>query len=230
MLRTLRRNGFVERSVSVQKFWFIFVLKRTRSIVAHRHNNTSGRYGPAALRLTTATFTHSRLLSTSTPQIKSDPSTSKTPAPIPPETNVSTPRKSKVDLKPAPVKPSISKATLLEPVVISQAARNSQVHDSKLRPPAESAAHHTSTSKSSTTPLSPFSVITASVIEAQRDIKGAIEHGVFVPPPAGAGWARKLLHQAKELAVRIILLCVYLFLANESLMGRNRNSTGTVSK
>ncbi|KIM92012.1 hypothetical protein PILCRDRAFT_810009 [Piloderma croceum F 1598] len=180
MLRTLGRNGFVERSIAARR---------------HKTLLVRGQYTHLALRPTTAAFTHSRLLATTTPQIKSDPSASKSTAPIPPEPNVSIPRKPKVDLKPAPVKPIIAKTTLPEPVPTSQAVPNLRIDKSKLQPSDES-ADQPSTAASSTT-SSP--TIAGSVEEARHDIKKAEEQGVLAPPPADAGRVRRLLHHAKEL-------------------------------
>jgi LETM1 and EF-hand domain-containing protein 1 len=226
MLRTLGRNGFVERSV-LRLFLLHFINNSFLSSIAARRHKTllvRGRYAPLALRPTTSAFTHSRLLATTTPQIKSDPSTSKSTAPIPPEPNASIPRKPKVDLKPAPVKPIITKTTLPELVPTSQAASNLRIDGSKQRPSAES-ADQPSTAASSATSLP---TIAGSVEEARRDVKKAEEQGVLAPPPADAGRVRRLLHHAKEFFVRIIIFLFTNIAASESWTERDRNFTGMV--
>ena len=103
------------------------------------------------------------------------------PEPIP------TPRKSKPDLKPAPLKstsPSAHKSPLVSAI--------------KSTPPP----------LVTTPPNDGGPVVVAAVKEARKDILKAQEQGVLVPPPADAGRVAKLYHQAKQLFVR---LCPFLF-------------------
>jgi len=188
MLRTLGRNGVVERSIATR-----------------RHiPSVKGRYGSVALRPLPSTLTHTRLLATSTPQTKTDPSSLKTPSSVPPEPKGSTPRKPKVDLKPAPVKPPITKATSTTIVPKSQAARNSLVDEPKPRPSSQHvnsvpASTSASPSAAATTPSSSIPTISKAVSEAKLDIQKAEEQGVLAPPPANAGRIRRLLHHGKEI-------------------------------
>ena len=83
-------------------------------------------------------------------------------------------KKSKIDLRPGPIK---SKPTL------------SSSHPSIKRPP-----------------LSPadLTVKLSSVKEdVVRDFNHAKEHGILTPPPAGASWVKRTLHQVIELFVRL---------------------------
>ena len=97
------------------------------------------------------------------------------------------PRKPKVELRPAPVKPS-KPAPSPAPVSASTPTQ------------AEAPALSPSTSAQvSTTPHPHETVVEA----AKHDFEDASQHGILLPPPEGASWPRRMFHQLKELFVRI---------------------------
>ena len=164
------------------------------SLTVTRHHRTlaAARYRPRYLHLSTRPVdgrswrlsgpvalysSGSRFVSTVPPPTR-EPVTNDAP---PPPANA-VPRKPKVDMRPAPVKPS--KTETSPPPEYFSSAQSST-------PPAAEPAHETHTSHN------------PSIVEsAKQDYNDAAEHGILKPPPADASWAGRLYHQAKELFVR----------------------------
>ncbi|KAH9940521.1 uncharacterized protein BXZ73DRAFT_98951 [Epithele typhae] len=90
-------------------------------------------------------------------------------------------RKPKVDLRPAPVKPTKKELASSAPAV-PKAATSSEASES-LKATNEKV------------PLSS----TLGIDDAKKDMVDAAQHGILTPPPEGASWPKRLLHQAKEL-------------------------------
>lgn len=113
-----------------------------------------------------------RFLSTPVPVPKPRPSTPPS-APAPP--------KHKVDLRPAPIKPS-------------RASTVSATHV----PLKASVSLPTHAGASDSTPS-----LRDVKAAARHDIEAAEAHGVLKPPPEGANWFKSTLHKAIEIAVRL---------------------------
>ncbi|KAG6857270.1 hypothetical protein H0H87_007103 [Tephrocybe sp. NHM501043] len=111
-----------------------------------------------------------RLLSTPVPVPK--------PRPAGPPPTPAAPKPSKLDLRPAPIKPS--KPTTLSATHIP------------LKPTVP-------LPRPSGAPPSPPS-LAESKEAAKRDIEDAEAHGVLKPPPQGANWAKRTLHKAIQIA------------------------------
>lgn len=72
-------------------------------------------------------------------------------------------------------------ATPPEPVPVPTTAKSASAPEASTAPPHEE-----------------------TLMEATKhDLEDASQHGILVPPPAGASWAGKLWHQGKELFVRV---------------------------
>ena len=107
----------------------------------------------------------------------------------PPIANVAA-RKPKVDLHPAPVKPTKPSA---EPPSAPTPTTASAPQDQKS---TATEPHHDAHSSSAA----------SRVIEtAKEDYNDAAQHGILAPPPEGASWAGRMYHQAKELFVCCLL-------------------------
>ncbi|KAG6862289.1 hypothetical protein C0995_015986 [Termitomyces sp. Mi166 len=116
-------------------------------------------------------FLSPRFLSTPVPTHKPRPSNiPPAPAPAPP--------KHKVDLRPAPIKPSKTSTVSATHIPLKATV---------------------SLPKSPGSPESPSSLRDVKET-SRRDIEDAEAHGVLKPPPEGANWFRSTLHKAIELA------------------------------
>ena len=135
----------------------------------------------------------SRFVSTA-PQPPTGPASKDVPPPVP----TASPRKHKVELRPAPVKPpKPSSEAPPSPTASERAASSASVSESSSTPPGELEPPHDAI------PAHPdHSVIQT----AKDDYYDASKHGILKPPPADASWAGRLLHQGKELFVRTIHL------------------------
>ena len=100
----------------------------------------------------------------------------KAPLPLPPQ------KKSKIDLRPGPIKPKppphAAGAPKIPPSIPTQPPHATTEH--KVASPAE---------------------------EVKKDLQDAEQHGILIPPPADANWFKRTLHQAIQLFVCV--LCNY---------------------
>ncbi len=168
MLRSLGRNGVADRYVhrhSVERkqlvsYPFLFTGVSSPGIIM-----------PRLSELVVAGLLHSHHRSASSKSSKDEPSAHT----IPPA-----PHKTKVELRPGPIKP------LTAP---------SGSHPAKVK-------QTPTTNASSLQPTSPTTARSESIAETvKEDFKQAYIHGVLARPPPGAGKIATLWHQAKELFV-----------------------------
>jgi hypothetical protein len=83
-------------------------------------------------------------------------------------------KKPKIDLRPGPIKPKNTLSSCHSP--IKPARPTSQVQSSTLK-------------------------LGSAKEEVMRDITDAEQHNILIPPPAGANWFQRTLHQAIQLIV-----------------------------
>ena len=92
-------------------------------------------------------------------------------------------KKPKLDLRPAPIKPKPPSTTT-----------HAVPKPAELAPPP---------------PLPALPSLGAAKEEVKHALEDAEAHGILAPPPPGATWLRRTLHQAIQIAVRVpLLLCV----------------------
>jgi len=120
--------------------------------------------------------THRRLLSIPPPHPTPTPAAS---PPLPPPLR----KHPRLDLKPAPIKPSTVSAT---------------------HTPTKTS--HPLPRPSPTSPIPSLSTVKA---QALRDVEDAEAHGVLAPPPPNANWFRRTLHKGIELAVCTLIPLFY---------------------
>jgi len=75
----------------------------------------------------------------------------------------------------------------------------SRKHKLDIRPIKTELPQSSTASKTNASTTSPQKPKPSPIDIAKEDIRSATAHGVLVPPPPDASWARKLLHQGKEL-------------------------------
>ncbi|GLB37235.1 putative LETM1-like protein [Lyophyllum shimeji] len=115
--------------------------------------------------------THARFLSTPVPDVK--------PTPSSPDSHLTAAqRKQKLDLRPAPIKPSKSSTISATHVPTKPTAPLPQPSAKPSPPPSLKTVKE----------------------EANRDIEDAEAHGILKPPPPDADWFRRTLHKGIELA------------------------------
>lgn len=182
MLQSLTRNARLQRPLARPS---------SRSLVTLAH----WPYSRAALK---PTLIHIRFLST--PDSSTDSHSSQKPSELPPSALHQ--RKSKVGLRPGPVKPPPTP----RPSTLS-------VHHVPLHP--TSPPHKPPTSASAPPLLNEVKETT------KRDIEQAEAHGILIPPPPNANWFRRTMHKGIQLAVRIYTSTFLSYLLTPLL----RNST-----
>lgn len=168
MLSSIGRNGFIESLAARRHSQSAILLQRRLQHVSRLHMGAPTAW---AARSSGALFVH-RQLSTTPP----GPTKSTDGAPQPP---LPTPRKHKVELRPAPLKPVKSSTDALS---------------AASKPPSPTPAASSSTLGSSGTSKQ------ESLAEVTKhDLEDASQHGILAPPPADASWVGRLWHQGKEL-------------------------------
>ncbi|KAI0321091.1 hypothetical protein OF83DRAFT_1101517 [Amylostereum chailletii] len=175
MIRTLGRHGVVERTLSSQPRHVLI-----NRVCVHRGLHLAASRYDHAFRPTVHYPRFARFLSDGPPsgadKTPTTPLTS-TPPPLPSS------RKSKVELRPGPVKPSPLTSSIPgaspKPVKV---------------PGTPSGSASETTASNGGTKSSP------SIVEmTKQDMHHARTHGVLAPPPPNAGRIGKLWHQVKEL-------------------------------
>lgn len=160
-----------------------------RQLAAQRHASLLGQ-GSASSRIHYAyrdSSACSRLLFTRLQHTKVETSGSHANPP-PPSPNV--PRKAKVDIKPAPVKPTVTPNGATS---TSKPSRHMKVDHAKSLPPKGVELPPADTVASVS--------VSGGLSVAKKDIDKAQEHGVMAPPPPGASWIKRMIHHARELFV-----------------------------
>ncbi|KZT27981.1 hypothetical protein NEOLEDRAFT_1233244 [Neolentinus lepideus HHB14362 ss-1] len=182
MIRSLARNGLVERSITATQ----------RSSVTRRplgytqaplcFNLDRPLYGSDPTFL----LSSARLLSTTSSSTEKPPGSSPESVQLPTPKPVT--RKPKIDLKPAPVK-------------LTKLPQSNTVPSASTPTPSDKSSATASKAKdgsSTTLTAAQLALRTAEDAKA-RDIAEAIKHGILAPPPAGAGTVRRAVHQIWEL-------------------------------
>jgi len=182
MIRSLARNGLVERSITATQ----------RSSVTRRPLGYIQAplcfYLDRPLYGSDPTFllSSARLISTTSS------STEKPPGSSPESVQLQTPkpvtRKPKIDLKPAPVK-------------LTKLPQSNTVLSASTPTPSDKSSATASKAKDElSTTLTAAQVALRKAEDAKaRDIAEAIKHGILAPPPEGAGTVRRAVHQIWEL-------------------------------
>ncbi|KAI5116139.1 hypothetical protein M0805_006320 [Coniferiporia weirii] len=138
---------------------------------------------------------YARTLSTDTSQSPSSTKADESPLPA---SNVGGKPKSKVDLRPGPVKPSTNTAS-------SKPTSKSSPQPQSLQPETSSTSKPHPTKPPPLSATSPKDDVlteteSAGVIEiAKKDVDDAARHGILKPPPPDANFVMRLFHQGKEL-------------------------------
>ncbi|EPQ57366.1 hypothetical protein GLOTRDRAFT_137707 [Gloeophyllum trabeum ATCC 11539] len=177
MIRSFARNGLVERSITATKRSSgIWGPAYTPYILCHG----TGRQAYPADAIVTSFVRAASTTSSSTGK----PSSSSSEA----VQSLQKSRKPKVDLKPAPVKPT--KLTSTSPPSTSLSGPT----------PADKAALSVKVAKDeSQAALATAQAALKQAEEAKtRDIEEAIKHGILAPPPPGAGTIRRGIHNVWE--------------------------------
>ncbi|TFK54051.1 hypothetical protein OE88DRAFT_1654531 [Heliocybe sulcata] len=177
MIRAFARNGLVERSITASQ----------RSSAIRRPLGAPLRYsiyGQSCASDPAFLLSFARSVSTTSSSTEK-PSTSSAES-IQLQNSKQAPRKPKVDLKPAPVKPTKLPASPPAPA----AAPPASVSDKAVA----------KTKDASSAVLSAAQLALKKADEAKsRDIAEATKHGILAPPPEGAGTIRRGIHQIWEL-------------------------------
>ena len=135
---------------------------------------------------------HARAFSTNPTPDTSSSASSQTAPPL-----AQNAKKQKVELRPGPVKvdaptKTSKQAATPTPKAVTQPSSTITVQTTKRQPPSS-----TSFGKETLKEIEGKSILE----QTKSDIEDGTRHGILAPPPADAGMARKLLHQAKELFV-----------------------------
>ncbi|KZP34289.1 hypothetical protein FIBSPDRAFT_880852 [Athelia psychrophila] len=170
MLRSIARNARVERQLAAQRHASLLGQGSASSRIHYAYRDSSAC---------------SRLLFTRLQHTKVETSGSHANPP-PPSPNV--PRKAKVDIKPAPVKPTVTPNGATS---TSKPSRHMKVDHAKSLPPKGVELPPADTVASVS--------VSGGLSEAKKDIDKAQEHGVMAPPPPGASWIKRMIHHAREL-------------------------------